>query len=811
MRLRPILTVVLIVAALALAGCESAEERAEKHYQSALSLLAQGNTDLALDELRAVFELDGFHKQARQLYADTVLARGDVGEAYGQYLSLIELYPDTPEVRLQLAVLAIRRGDWVEAERHGREALRLAPDMAGLPAVGIALDFHAAVVARDLAGQQRIAGLALSLLETEPGNPLALRIVIDHLTSGDTPMAALPFIDRALEREPDSFELYSAKLRLLTQARDMQGLGPLLQTMFDRFPDRDEVRSALIGWYLAQGDEDGAEAVLRRLAGEPTANPEGHVALIQLLQAARGDDSARAELDRLITANAGLPNADLYRALRADLDFKAGDRDAALAEIEAVVAAAPASDQTRRIKVILARMLEVSGNQVSARARIEEVLAEDSTMVEALKMRAAWLVAEGRPGDAILDLRVALDQSPQDAEILTLMAEAHERDGAFDLAGERLALAVEVSGRAVDTSLRYAEFLQRQGRLDAAVAVLTDARQADPASVPVLARLADLHLAAQNWPLAEEIGTALRKIGTPEAIKAEQALQTELGLGKNRVAEGIAFLQSQIEQGTPDIRAVTMIVQARVQAGELAGARSYLDAEIARRPDDPQLQLVSAGLHALAGETAKAETILRDSIARTATDEPAVRLLYGLLTASGRPEEATAVLDAGLAGQPASGPLRRLKAGELERDGDHDGAIAIYGAIHAEEGSDLAIANNLARLIAAHRTDPASLERAFAVARRLRGSDVPAYQDTYGWIEYRRGNLNQALRYLEPAAADLPDDALAQFHLGMVYAGLNRPEDARRLLTRALEIAGESPLPQFETARRTLASLPPAP
>ena len=67
------------------------------------------------------------------------------------------------------------------------------------------------------------------------------------------------------------------------------------------------------------------------------------------------------------------------------------------------------------------------------------------------------------------------------------------------------------------------------------------------------------------------------------------------------------------------------------------------------------------------------------------------------------------------------------------------------------------------------------------------------------------------LTYLEPAAAGLPDDALTQFHLGMVYAGLNRPEDARRQLTRALELAGDSPFPQFETARQTLATLPPAP
>jgi predicted Zn-dependent protease len=811
MRLRPFLTVVLIASALALSGCESAEERAEKHYQSALSLLAEGDADNALVELRNVLELDGFHKEARRLYADTVLARGDVTEAYGQYLRLIEQYPDTPEVRLQLANLAIKRGDWNEAERHGREAVRLTPNMAGVPAIEIALDFRKAVTERDATAQQRIADRALSLLDTEPGNQLALRVVIDHLSSGDMPMAALPYIDRALELEPDTFELYNTKRRLLAQAGDAQDLGTLLQTMFDRFPDREEVRSALIGWYLAQGDTDGAEAVLRRLAGEPTANPEAHLAVIQLLEVARGADSARAELDRLIKANAGTPNADLYRALRADLDFKAGARESALAEMEAVVAAAPPSDRTRRIKVMLARMLEASNNQAGARARIEEVLAEDSTMVEALKMRAAWLVAENRQRDAILDLRVALDQSPQDAEILTLMAEAHERDGAIDLAGERLALAVEVSGRTVETSLRYAEFLQRQSRVEAAEAVLTDARLANPASVPVLARLADLHLSAQNWPRAAEIGSALRQIGTPEAIEAEEALQTALLQGQTRAAEGIAFLQSQIGQGPADIRAITMTVQTRVDAGELAEARSYLDAEIVKRPDDPQLQLVSAGLHTLAGQTAEAEAILRQSIARDATDEPPARLLYGLLTSGGRAEEATAVLDAALAAQPASVTLRLLKAGELERDGDYDGAIAILEAIYAEDSGNVVFANNLARMITAHRTDPESVERAFALARRLRGSEDPAFQDTYGWIEYRRGNLDRALRYLEPAAAGLPDDALAQFHLGMAYAGLNRPEDARRQLIRALEIAGDSPLPQFETARQTLANLPPAP
>jgi tetratricopeptide (TPR) repeat protein len=565
----------------------------------------------------------------------------------------------------------------------------------------------------------------------------------------------------------------------------------------------------LVGWYLSQGDVDGAEGILRQLAGELTAVPEGHLAVIQLLQAAKGSDAARAELDLLIEANAGTPNSDLYRALRAGLDFEAGEREAALAEIESVVAGATPSDQTRRIKVMLARMLEASGNQVGARARIEEVLAEDSTMVEALKMRAAWLVTEDRPGDAILDLRAALDQAPRDPEILTLMAQAHERDGAIDLAGERLSLAVEVSGRSVDTSLRYAAFLQQQGRSEAAVAVLADARKANPTSVPVLAQLADLHLAAQDWPRAGEIGAALRQIGTPQALEAEKGLQTALLLNQNRVSEGISFLESQIGTGSDDLRAITLIVQTRARAGELVEARTYLDAELAKRPDEPQLKLLDAGLLVLEGDTTEAEATLRDVVAKDPTAEAPVRLLYNLLASSGRGEEATAVLDAALAVQPASGMLRWLKAGELERAGDFEGAIKVYEAMYAEDSSNIVVANNLASLITTHRTDPESLERAFAVARRLRGSDVPAFQDTYGWIEYRRGNLEEALTYLEPAAAGLPDDALTQFHLGMAYAGLNRPEDARRQLTRALEIAGDSPLPQFQTARETLAGLPP--
>lgn len=819
--LRPFLTAALVAATLALAGCESAEERAEAHYQSALALLAEGDADRALVELRNVFNLNGFHKEARRLYADTVLKRGEVAEAYGQYLRLIEQYPDTPEVRLTLAELAIGRNDWDEAERHGREAARLAPGMPGVPGVVVALDYRRAVLDRDDAARQAVAERADTLLDSPADSRIARRILIDFLTTGPTPMAALPEIDRALETEPDAIELHAAKLRLLAQANDVAGTGAVLKTMLERFPDNPEVRGGLIAWYLSQKDIDGAEAFLRQLAGDAKGPPEGHLAVVQLLQAARSPAAAADELARLVAANDGTPNADLYRALAASLDFEAGRQAEAIAAIEAVLKTAAATDQTRRIKVMLAQMLESAGNRVGARARVEEVLAEDATMVEALKMRAAWLTAEDRPGEAILDLRAALDQAPRDAQILTLMAEAHERDGSLDLAGERLALAVEVSGSAPDESLRYARFLLQQGRTPAAEAVLTDARRVSPAHVGVLAALAELFLAAQDWTRAEEIAAALRQIATPEAAQAAQALQAALLLGEGRTDDGLAFLQAQAgAEGDAGLRAIAMIVQTQVRAGKLPEAVAYLDGELAKRPgsgpDTAQLRLLRAGLHALAGEPDQAEAIFRDLLAQDPGAEAPARLLYGLLQSAGRPDEAAAVLDGVIAAQSAGGgtptaTLRWLRAGELERAGDIDGAIALYEAMYAEDSSNVIVANNLASLLTSHRDDAASLERAFAVARRLRGTEVPAFQDTYGWIEYRRGNLEEALAYLEPAAAGLPGDALAQVHLGLTYVALNRPEDARRVLTAALGIAGDSTLPQFETARAALAELPAAP
>jgi Flp pilus assembly protein TadD len=179
---------------------------------------------------------------------------------------------------------------------------------------------------------------------------------------------------------------------------------------------------------------------------------------------------------------------------------------------------------------------------------------------------------------------------------------------------------------------------------------------------------------------------------------------------------------------------------------------------------------------------------------------------------NGRIDDARAVLDEGIAANETSARLKWAKAGLLEQDGDIDGAIAVYETLYEQNSISIVIANNLASLISAYRNDEESLQRAWNIARRLRGIEQPAFQDTYGWIAVRRGELTEAIAHLEPAAAGLPNDPLVQYHLGIAYAESGRTEDAITQLRRALEIAGPADTrEQFRIARERLTELEAAP
>ncbi|SHF86800.1 Flp pilus assembly protein TadD, contains TPR repeats [Loktanella atrilutea] len=813
------MAVMILSATLMLTGCKTSEERAEDYYKSGLALLAAGDESRAMIEFRNVFNLDGFHFEARQTYANLLLKQGDVRQAYSQFLRLIEQYPDTLVVRQQLAEIAIDRGDWAEAERHGQAAIDLGPDDPRSQAIAIVLAYRKAMVDGDAVTANAVAENARTLLATQraagvtQGNASLIRVDLDNLINGDRTEEAIAAVNAALASDPLSLNLQMIKLQLLSQGTDMAAVGEQLKQMSTLFPDNVDVRQNLVRWYVSQNDNDGAIAYLRNLAGPiDSRETDGHLTVVEFLRATQGPDAARVELTALRDANMGTEAGRLYAGALAALDFKTGATESGIAQMREALDGAPESEKMRQLQVELAKMLDQTGNRDDADTLVTTILAADSSNVEALKLQAGWMISDDKTGDAIVALRRALDQNPQDSQTLTLMAQAHQRDGDMALAGERLAAAVQVSNAAPAESLFYADFLVSRDQVTAAISVLEDARRQAPDNIDVLTSLADLYIKNRDFALAQRTIDDLRQIDSPAAQTAAPLLQAAILQGQNRTADSLAILETQV---TPDtvssdsasVRAVVLILQTQIRAGKIAEARNYLDGLLAASPDDANLAMIDASLSSLEGDIAAAEKKYRALVARFPQSELPAQFLVGLMMADGQIEDAAQVIEAALPVVDNPSTLLLIKAGILEKADRIDEAIAVYEDLYARNSDNIIIANNLASMIASYRDDDESLTRAATISRRLRDTTEPAFADTYGWITFKRGNVDDALPYLELAANGLPDDALVQVHLGLAYAAKGQTKQARTVLTRAVELSAGRTLPQFQTARDTLAGL----
>jgi len=777
--------VTLILSLTLLAACETAEERAQGHFEKGNALLQEGDIERALVEFRNVFKLDGFHKEARIAYAKVEEDRGNARAAYGQYLRLVEQYPESLEGRRALARLASNMNNWEEVARHVKIAEELAPKDPIVLAVRVGLDYRNALRDDNAAAIVLAVKASQTLLVQYPDLPTARRVVIDDLLRRQDWAAALVAIDDGMIQAPESRLLYLQRLSVLEKLGQDDAIEAQLKDMVLRFP-QDNVHRTLINWYVGRDRTKDAEAYLRSRAGQEAENTQAQLELVAFLARRVNAQAALDEIDRVLAGPTD--SRALFRSVRAGLDYDLGNREAAIIAMEDILKDTDPSEETDQIKIALAKMLIQTGNAVGARALAEAVLERDATQIEALKMKAGWLIEDDKTGDALLELRQALDQKPRDADTLTLMALAHERGGNRELMGEMLALAVEAANRAPVQSLRYVRFLMQDQKYLSAEDVLQDALRLKNTNPTLLGALGNVYIQMKDWPRTQGVIDRLKQIGSDQTEGMANELTARLLASQNRNDELQAFLGG-LTAGETGLQASASIIRLRLAQGDVSGALDYTAELIKDDPENPAVRFIQGGDLAIDNQPDAAATIFRALVTQYPNDERIWLALYNLRRSQGDLDQATDVLNEARTALPQSGTLKWAPAGEAELKGDIEGAIAIYEDMYALNSNSLVVANNLASLITSYRDDDESLQRAFAIVRRLRGTKVAPFQDTYGWIAHRLGNYEEALGYLEPAAKVLVDDPVTQYHLAENYVALKRDAEALAQFRLVLDLA----------------------
>lgn len=437
--------------------------------------------------------------------------------------------------------------------------------------------------------------------------------------------------------------------------------------------------------------------------------------------------------------------------------------------------------------------------------------------MEAMQVAAVLRVNEGKDREAFELLQRIVDQTDDEESFrvtASLLVQAEDRDTAL-LAMERLVAANAEQPAAwqalAELALRFEEFHRARTTAQAGIDRFPDAVQLrlilarslteleDPdAAIAALAAAVDAHPDRRDVRLA--YARALVDAEDFERVRPEFdrliALAPEDGdlllttallsleAGRFNLAE--EYLQRLLTGGLRVDDANYYLGRLNQQAGDLDGARRFYQAvEGGEHSDDARLRVARLTAE-LDGLSAGRE--LYDRLQQDPDEGVALRAYLGeanLLRERKQLDQALERLANGLIQFPRSEQLLYLRGLVHERAGDVSAAEDDFRTI-LETDPDNASALNALGYTLADRTD--RYEEAYDLITRAyeQNPDDAAIVDSYGWVLYRLGRLDEAVIHLERAYSLVQDGEIAS-NLAVVLWELGRQEESRAVIEEALQ------------------------
>ena len=413
---------------------------------------------------------------------------------------------------------------------------------------------------------------------------------------------------------------------------------------------------------------------------------------------------------------------------------------------------------------LMARHLEASGDSKGAQAQLEKAVAADPKSAEVRAELAAFHLRRDSGDDAERVAKEALqldDKSSEAHRVLGMLYAARSEDtgrgqAALTAMAELIRQAIshlesvtDNPAGLTDLNLQYTlgRLYTRNNQADKAIQALTRVVNENPLSVQGRLALAQAFVVAGDFSSAID---ALQEIVDDEPRVANMLGQVQEQAGRFKDAadsytKALSVAPNSRELKVRRIRAL-IVAKDFQRASDFAGQGQMQHAEDLRFP-----QLRAQALQQM-GDAPRAITVLEPVARSNPNDAPTQLLLADLYSNNGRKQDAERT-------------VRQLVAIE---PGNAD-ALNYLGYLLADRGQQLDEAIRL-------------LRRALDIE-----PNNPNYLDSLGWAYYRRGDFDQAEKYLAPAAQQMPRNATVQEHLGDILAKRGRWADAIAAWTRALQ------------------------
>jgi tetratricopeptide (TPR) repeat protein len=767
-----------LLAAVTLTACGGPEERKAKYFARANEYIEAANYPKARVALRNVLKIDPKDAEAYYRFAQVEEKEKNWRNAVQLYQEAVRLVPDHAAALITLGKYYLEARLTEHVVEAADRVLKKDPRHPQAGALKIAAQ---AVIEEAIPSAVPKAEALAKEFPTEPDVAILLATLYGQQRRYREAETALK---RALEAHPKDLDLLNNLNRTLTQANNPAGAEAVMRRMIEAEPTSFDHRVRLARFYVGQGAENKAEAVLREAVVLDSTSEQRRVMLAEFF--ANKKDVASAE-QVLLDAAAQLPHSTqiqlglgaLYR--KSGQDIKARQRYALLIE--------EYKDKPVGLeaKVKLAEMDFVEGKQADAERQAQEVLRENPRSSEGLILTGRMALARRNGKDAVQAFRTVLHDQPELSTIHYLLGQAYQLTGDTNLAKESFERAVALYPDQVDAKRSLAVLESKIGRYQQARARLDDLLKQRPDDVTALDMLMTLDLVTKNWQGAEHTLARLRQIS---AGKNSVALMAEGRFyeAQRRLSEARRAYERATVLTSNEPEPLLSLVKVEVALGQAEQSRTRLEALLASRQDHPFAHGLLGEVLTLTQEHEEAALHYREAV-RLNPKWMTPWLNWATLSLSRKkPDMAVQVLQDGLKANPDSEELHLLLASAHFGQGQIDLAITAYEATLRLNPRNLLAANNLAVLLVDHKSDPSSLQKAFALSRDFeKEAPHPLFIDTLGWVRFKMGQQEEAIRLMKDAVAKSPEMSVLNYHLGIAFFQSGKRAEARPYLLKALK------------------------
>jgi putative PEP-CTERM system TPR-repeat lipoprotein len=713
--------------------------------------------------------------QANPENVDAWLVRGDFNRLHDKPAQAIEDYKQALKLKstninahLQLAGLYVDQGKMDEARSH-IDAVR-----SKLPNNPFINYLYALIEFRKKNFATALEALDDSLRKNPSHLPSLLLVGTVHYASGSHDKAIEP-LRAVLERAPGSLLARRMLAASMLHAGQVQRSIELLEQGLAEVPNDSGLLAVLAEAHLQNNDLGRAIPLLERAAKANPDNPQARNRL-QIARLMGGQSGAvLADLEASVKRAQPSPMTELLYAVTL---VQRGQFDAALSAI----AALEKKQQTPLTFNLKAAALIGKGKPDEARKALENALALNPRFTVALINLARLDLHEQGPHPARKRLESFLQREPNNAQVLTALAQMGPRIGApADLVFEWLERARAANPRSVQQVVLLAEAHLRAGDARKALQYAEQAQQLNPDQVDVLELLGEVQVALGQTSVA--LGTYSKlALQNPKSPGAQFRLARVQAASNNAAAAALSLRRVlQLQPGFAP--ALALLGELELQAGRAESA-SQTAQELRRlHPKSPAGYTLEGDVHAARKSYAQAAAMYAEAYARGERSANLAIKMHMALKSAGRSQDAQSLLARFEKEHPEAVAVQAYLGDDHLFAGRYADAIERYNQVLKLQPQNALVLNNLAW--ASHQVKDRRAREYAEKAYALR-PDHPVILDTFGWLLVDAGQNARGIELLQRAVTMAPEDSETRYHLAQALVKSGDFARARRELESLL-------------------------